>query len=251
MNPGCTMDDFGFAPSDRPENAVLAFLASRSRQPSRQLSAPAVEVFKGIRESVDQWLLATIEARTVAEYKRIFREVFPKYAGITLTVSGFVDAVVPKDVVNRMARESVCEMEADFREKGLMAFGAAVNQQVMFTAWTLRKISDLLIQISDVKPSNADADRECSQNFNLNVIGAKFSLDCLLMALRCNHPIYPEVVEELIEGLRSMVNAYAWARKGLELRIPEEDLSLDAPRMDDEDRDLLEAAWQNASELEA
>lgn len=251
MNPACTMDDFGIASSDSPENAVLAFLASRSRQPARQLSAPAVEVFKGIRESVDQWLLSSIEARTAAEYRRVFHEVFPKYAGITLTLSGFVAAVVPRDVVNRMARESVCEMEADFRDKGLMTFGAAVNQQAMFTVWTLRKISDVLIQIADAKPSDAKADRECSQKFSINAIRAKFCLDCLLMALRCNRPIYPEVVEELTDGLRSMVNAYAWVRKGLELRVPEEAQLTAVPVMDDEDRDLLEAAWQNASELEA
>ena len=245
------MDEFGIGRAGSPENAVLAFLASRSRQPARQLSAPAIEVFKGIRELVDQWLLSAIEARTSAEYRKTFRSVFPKYAGITLTVSGFVDAVIPKEVVNRMARESICEMEAEFREKALVAFGAAVNQQVMFTAWTLRKISDLLIQIAETKPSNLDADRECSQNFNANVISAKFSLDCLLMALRSNRPVYPEVVEDLTDGLRSMVNAYAWARKGLELRMPEEEQLTAVPVIEEEDRDLLEAAWQNASELEA
>jgi hypothetical protein len=243
------MEDFGIAHT--PENSVLAFLASRSRQPSRQLSAPAIEVFKGIRDTVDQFLLAALEARTKAEYRQVFARVFPQYAGITLTLAGFSQAVIPQEVVNRMARESICEMEAEFRDKALPAFGAAVKQQAMFTVWTLRKVSDLLIQIADVKPSSPKADSEFSRNFNINAISAKFSLDCLLMALHSNRPIYPEVVEELTDGLRSMVNAYAWARKGLDLRIPDETPAVEGLTMDEEDRNLLEAAWQNASELEA
>jgi hypothetical protein len=251
MNPVCTMEDLGLARCDRSENAVLAFLASRSPHPARQLAAPAVEVFKGIRESVDQLLLAAIETRTKEQYQKAFSEVFPKFAGITLALAGFSRAVVPQPIVNRLARESICEMEADFREKGLAAFGADVKQQAMFTIWTLRKISELLIEIADKKPSDPKQDAEFSQQFNLYAIWAKFSLDCLLMALRLNRTIYPEVLEELLDGLRSMVNAYAWARKGLELRVPRSEPVAEPQSIDDENQDLLDAAFQNAAELEA
>lgn len=251
MNPSFTMEDFGIDRCDSPENSVLAFLASRSLQPSRQLAAPALEVFNGIRDTVDQFLLEVLEARTKAEYQQVFARVFPNYFRITLTVSGFAQAVIPQEIVNRMARESVCEMEADFRDKGLVAFGADVKQQAIFTVWTLRKISDLLIQIATTKPRNRKEDAEFSTQFTFSALWAKFSLDCLLMSLRSNHPVYPEVMEELTDGLRSMVNAYAWARRGLELRAPEGEHLPEVPTIDDdESRDLLHAAMQNASELE-
>ena len=250
MNPVFTMEELGIGKCDSPESAVLAFLASRSRQPGRQLAAPAVEVFKGIRETIDQLMLAILETRNKAEYQQVFTKVYPKFAGITLTLAGFAGAVVQQDVINRMARESLCEMEADLRDKGLPAFGADVKQQAMFTIWTLRKISDLAIQAAGAKPSNQQVDAEYLTHFTNSILWAKFSLDCLLMALRSNHPVYPEVREELIEGMRSMVNAYAWARKGLELRVPETEQPIVVHPLDDEDHDLLEASMQNAAELE-
>jgi hypothetical protein len=46
-----------------------------------------------------------------------------------------------------------------------------------------------------------------------------------------------------------MVNAYSWARKGLEIRVTTADAILEIPSMDDEDRELLEVAFASASEL--
>src|SRR5579864_3166214 len=137
MNLAPAIAEIGLGHCDSPENAVLAFLASRSRQPARQLSAPATEVFKGIRDAVDQLLLSALETRTRAEFRQAFGSAFPKYAGITLTLAGFSSAVIPQEVVNRMARESICEMEAEFRDKALASFGAVVKDQAVFTVWTL------------------------------------------------------------------------------------------------------------------
>jgi hypothetical protein len=60
--------------------------------------------------------------------------------------------------------------------------------------------------------------------------------------------IYPEVLEELVDGLRAMVNAYTWARRGLEIRIPSEELLLPIPQMDEEDSALVELSFSEASQ---
>lgn len=232
--------------NERPEGA-LAFLASRSRKSARQLSAPASEVFKGITEAVDQLLLSAIEARTNAEFRKAFEASFPKYAAITIALSSFAHAMVPAELVNRMARESICELEAEFREKALAAFGAAVKDQLLFTVWTLRKINDLLAQISAIKPdvSKEEDDKTYCQKFVVYTLRAHFSLDCLNMALHLNRPIYPEVMEGLKDGLRSMVNAYAWARRGAALRIPSAELILESDVSDEEENELLHSSMQD------
>jgi len=237
--------------NDRPLEGVLAFLASRSKKSARELSEPAGEVFKGVAGILDQFLTTAIEKRTAAEFRAAFGDLFPKYAAMTLALSRFASAIVPPDVVDRLTRESICELEADFREKALPAFGAVARDQAMFTIWTLRKINDLVSQIYATKldESKQKEDGEYSSQFNICALSAHFSLDCLNMALQLNRPIYPEVMSELIDGLRSMVNAYAWARRGLALRVSSAEHSVEENISDEEDEVFVKASMLNLAEL--
>jgi len=246
MNPTFTATPEELLRDDKPER-VLAFLAARSRQSARQLSAPASEVFDGIREAVDQWILCAIDARTEKEFSDAFATVFPKYLGITVALSAFANAVVPDETINRMARESICELESDFRDKAQSAFGSEIKDQLMFTVWTLRKISDLLIQIAAAKPdvSCREQDAEYCSHFLVTAMNAKFSLDCFNMALRLNRAIYPEVIAALKDGLRAMVNAYAWARRGAALRVPAAEEAMESDVSTQEENDLLTASMQD------
>lgn len=250
MNEALTLEAAGLC-DERPLEGILAFLVSRSKRSVRELSEPASDVFKGIATTLDQLALTMIEKRTAAEYKAAHAETFPKYAALTLALSHFATVSVPQDVVERLTRESICELEADFREKALVAFGSIARDQSMFTIWTLRKINDLVGQIHALKldESKKKEDREFCLNFNLYAVNAHFSLDCLSLALQMNRPIYPEVMAELVMGLRGMVNAYAWVRRGLELRSPSAEEPIETLVSDEEDDVFTRAAMVNLAEL--
>ncbi|HEY2545755.1 MAG TPA: hypothetical protein VGI46_06810 [Candidatus Acidoferrum sp.] len=236
---------------ERPLEGVLAFLASRSRKSARELSEPAGDVFKGVATVLDQLALTLIEKRTAEEFRVSLKETFPKYAALTLALSHFATAIVPSDVVERLTRESICELEADFRDKALAAFGSAARDQAMFTIWTLRKINDLVTKIHSSKLDKAKAkqDRYYCLNFNLSALQAHFSLDCLSLALRLNRPIYPGVMAQLINELRSMVNAYTWVRLGFELRAPILEQPVEEIISDEEDDVFAEASMLNLAAL--
>jgi hypothetical protein len=167
-----------------------------------------------------------------------------------MAISHYATAVIQKPVIEQLVRESICEMEADFRDKGLAAFGATVRDQAMFTVWTLRKINELTTQISatPVVSSQKAADKEYCSNFNLNALRAQFSLDCLDMALEDDRAIYPEVLEELVDGMRAMVNAYTWARRGLDIRIPRVETFPQTSLADNEDMALMDLSFSGAFE---
>jgi hypothetical protein len=246
MNDTLTLEAAGLAlRGEKPIECVLAFLASRSRSSARELSEPASNVFKGVATVLDQILITVIEKRTVEEFQTAFNEVFPKYAALTLSLSRLAQTIVPGETIDRMTRESICELESDFREKALQAFGAAARDQAMFTIWTLRKINEMLTRIAGapLAPEKAqEEDQEFCLQFTVHSLRGHFSLDCLNMALRQNRPIYPEVMTELIDGLRSMVNAYAWARRGVDLRIPPVDAPIETMVSDDEEDLFLQAS---------
>jgi len=244
MNPAATMDEAKLALSGERLDGVLAFLASRSKDSTRALSATAGEVFKGMSDEVKRLLLTVIETKTAAEYDRVYEVVFPKYFALTLAMSQFARAVVPQDVVQRLTRESICELEADFRNKGTDAFGSAVRDQAMFTAWTLRKVADLTTQLAaaELKYADKQQDAECCWKFNYHAIRGQFGLDSLNMALDNSIAIYPEVLEKLTDCLRSMVNAYTWVRRGVALRIPNVEAACQIPALDEEDQEWMDAS---------
>jgi hypothetical protein len=225
-----------------------AFLASRPRKSARELSGSTDDVFKGMSLALEHLLSGVIQKRTAAEFTAAYADAFPKYVDVILALSRFADAVVPPDVIQRLQWESFCEIEGDFREHGLAAFGRAVQDQALFTVWTLRKINDLLAQIhgaKTVEPASADEDKTYSVSYMVNTLRANFSLDCLNVGLREKSAIYPEVLEELTNGLRAVVNAYAWIRRGVDLRIPRAEPALEKVQWDDEDQELLDEATRD------
>lgn len=233
---------------------VLSFLASRSKSSARTLSPTITDVFNGCAEQVRTLLCNILEAQNLAEYRQEVERSFPKYIGLMTAMSHIANAVVPRESIERLSRESICEVEADFREIGAAeAFGETVRNQVLFTVWTLRKINDLVEQINaaNIKPSKKKADREKCAVFTYYLFRAQLSLDCFNIALENHKAIYPDVVEQLTDGLRGMVNAYAHAREGLELRVPTEEPTIDVPSMDEEDCALIDVSLDNAAEFPA
>ncbi|MGA9977119.1 MAG: hypothetical protein WBQ08_00585 [Candidatus Sulfotelmatobacter sp.] len=196
---------------------------------------------------MNELLVSIIQKRTKEEFRSAFALSFPKYMEMSLSLSYFAQAIVPTPVIERLTREAICEMEADFRDKGMAAFGAVARDQALFTVWTLRKIHDLLTQISTAKPEKAKQkdDQKYCLHFAASALQAHFSLDCLKMALRLDQPIYPEVMEQLTDGLRAMVNAYTWARMGLDLRAPTDAVPQEPDSSDDEDMELLAASMRD------
>lgn len=249
MNSAIAMEEGLICRAERPEG-LLSFLVSRAKSAERSITPSASEVLRGCGDAVNQILRTAIETRSKADFECVFGDSFSKYAALTMAISHFATAVIQKPVLEQLVRDSICEMEADFRDKGLAAFGATVRDQAMFTVWTLRKINDLTTQIIAVPMDKAKKaeDEEFCANFNISALRAQFSLDCLNMALESDRAIYPEVQEELVDGLRAMVNAYTWARRGLDLRIPTEEQSYTLPPLQEEDRALMDFAFSEASE---
>jgi hypothetical protein len=207
------------------------------------LSGAANDVLSGMVFAIEQMLTNIIQSRTVADYEAAYGQYFSKYVQIMLALSRFADAMIPADVMQRLTWESFCERESDLRQDGDRIFGTAIKDQALFTVWTMRKISDLLGQIRAAKLTERSAeDKECSQQYVLNTLRAGFSLDCLGMALRTKGSIYPDVQAEITDGLRAAVNAYAWVRRGLNLRVPTEEQVVPEIQWDEEDEELLSSS---------
>jgi len=230
----------------------LAFIGLPSKRSAKQLSASADEVIRNIGGILGQMLTAAIEKRTAAEFAKFRDATFPSYAQVMLALSRLAQAIIPKDVLIRLTSESLCEMEAEFREQGLASFGTVIQDQAMFTIWTLRKIADLGQRIAaseKLDPSLKEKDVEFCGMFAYHALRTRFHLDCLSTSMRTGVPIYPEVLEQVSDALRSAVDAYGWIKQGANLRLKQAESVIEAIELDYEDQQFLSAsAYDMAAE---
>jgi len=251
MNVAALAEELGLSLSNQKVESISSVLASRARNSGATFAPTVREVLHGCRAEIKSIVLTLLRSRTQAEYSRERDRLFINYLGLSLAISHFASAVVSRDVIERLSRESICELENDFRDKGLAAFGASVRSQTLFTIWTLRETNEVLLQIAGTKldETKQDQDRRACLHFTFSAFRAQMALECLQVAMDAGIAVYPEVSDELVDDLRAMVNAYSWARQGLEIRVPSLDAGIEIPAMDDEDRQLIDTAFVNASEL--
>lgn len=220
--------------------AVLALPSQRHSV--AELPAPIADVIKGVISFVDGLLFRIIAAQGKSAFVACREELFPQYAKAVIALGNLVKVAVPEEAIGRAVDESFCELEHELREQALASFGPAAKDQAMFTVWTFRRTSGLISKLVAAGPVPRDLktrDEELASKFGYFATWAQLNLDCLLAALRWNKPIHLEVLPEIIDGLRAAVNAYGYARQGLDLRVPKAEPLVEARQWDDEEHELL------------
>ena len=198
----------------------LVGLPSQRERAEKHLAETA-EVVRPIVSIIDGLIMRTIEKRSAQDFESARDEVFPQYFAAMRALGDLARIVVPKHTMDRVIAESFSGLEADFREFGLSAFGADIRDRGIFTVWTLRKINDLaqeIIPLDSSKDKDGN-DAKIAMKFALYAIWTRFHVDCLVKSMRTKQPIYPEVLEPIRDGLRAVVDAYAWIRQAVDLRI--------------------------------
>jgi hypothetical protein len=223
------------------------------RHSSRRLSQSASELITNITSVLGELVCGAIQKRSAEEFAAYRDEVFVKYFDAVRSLSDLLRIVTPPQVQQLLVVESLASIESEINSKGMTAFGSAVRDQAIFTIWTMRKMSVLCQTIDNtaLPYSLIEEDREIRTKFAFHAVASRFHLDCLLKSMALNIPIYPDVLELVIDGLRNAVNAYTWAARALELRAPKADVQTGAVEWDDEDRQLLEEAGSDFIEESA
>ena len=224
-----------------------AIVAFPSEQSAKQLPGATVEAVRGVLALMDQITTAAIKKRTAQGFKEARQESFPAYASVMLALGALANAVVPRPLMDRLTNEAFCEMEADLRERGLTAFGAEVRDQAIFTVWTLRRTSEVCEQIhkATLEDKDREADAEVGTHYLTMAMWTRFHVDCMIKSMDLGRSLYPDVLSEMTDGLRGAVNAYAWARRGLALRVHPPEPSIAPVEWDGEEQELLDEATRD------
>ncbi len=221
----------------------LAFLAVPAKRSSEQVSTTVEQIFTGITKLIDSLILDVIRTRTREEFCEKVDVAFPHFAKIMIALSKLITASIDQRVVERLTYESLSELESDFRNEGQI-FGEVIRDQAIFAAWTLRKIHELVQQcsVAGISSEAARTDQEFATKYLSNVLYVRFCLSCLRASLETGIALFPEPLDEISDGLRAVVNAYAWVRQGRDLRHPVSEEEFVEIPWDEEQEELLRSS---------
>jgi hypothetical protein len=227
-----------------------AFIGLRPKSsPSRNISASNESLFKAIAEVSDGLLLQAISEHTSAGFMAKRREVFGNYIKSVVALSEIIDVTIPQTNRTALFEESLTGIESFLKEEALPRFGPIITDQIIFTFWTIQKTHRILAEIAKSERLGEDTkaeDRKLPQDFSLWAWWSLFHLDCVISAIKHDKSIHPGVLDEISDGLRSAVNAYAIAKEGLNLRqAPVLPVTIEPTDWDEEDQELLDDSMRD------
>ena len=247
MSPAMALEQQAIATAGIGE--LFAFVnPAPSKTSTQKLSGPANEVFQGIGKVFDNPIRRAIASRTAEDFAHIRREVFGRYYRTMSAISNLSRKMIPKNMMESLVADSLSELENTFKKEGLARFGVLAKDQAVFTVWTLRKISRLAHQMTEMRlpDSKAGENRRIAQDFAFFIGWSNFHLDCLRASISHDQIVNPEVLMEICEGLRAVVNAYGLVRQGLDLRSANAELELPFDNSwDEEDQEHLDASLRD------
>jgi len=195
-----------------------------AEQPAKkQLASPVDRLLRDVSELLHDMILEVLQSRTREDFTAAVKHHFPAYASLVCSFAEVVSSRATTQAIERLSLDSLLEFEADLRANGYASFGPEMTERALFTVYTLRRITSLLSAIisshGKVDDCDTDKDKDYWRHFLVHALVSRFCVDCLVVAMQTRQPIYAEVLKQIDDYLRSVVDAYAWIRRAADLRL--------------------------------
>jgi hypothetical protein len=212
----------------------------------KKLQGELAEITGQIARSMGHIRLRLINCATVEEFSDLRKKSFQSYLDLNMAISNVVGAfhIDPIEYAH-MGQEALNETEKELTANAQLYLGEEAYKELLFCIATLKSTVRLLPRLQSIPPSDEgkEKDHELADNFFVTNAFVSLHLECLKMAMARNQTLNPEILSEIMSGIRQAVMVYSFARMGLELRnFPASRYSekLDIP-WDHEDEELSKA----------
>ena len=185
-----------------------------------RLQQPIAEISEKIYRQMVDLAIQAANAPSVQDFHAIRERAFPKYMNLTAALDNVIRAKLDLSDLPGLVDASFEAVERDFYAEAESYFGSEIRDEIAFSLSTLRSAYRWVSHLLTVKPPNESLgqDREYSRQFAISSTWVHFHLEGLRAGLWKGHVIVPDVVQELLEGLRQSVMAYSYVRAALDLR---------------------------------
>lgn len=200
----------------------------------KKLQADLADIVGRIYSHMRQLHMRLINCTSLDEFRSLRDKNFQSYLGLRVAISNIVESSTIDPIEYAyMAQECIQQTADEFTKSAKPYLGEEAYQEVLFCLSTIKSAARWLPRLREVEPSDKKKDKELAGEFFITDVYVNLHLDCLKLAIERNQTLCPEVLIELMNGIRRAVMVYSFARAGLELRnfppSPEKiDMSWDA-----------------------
>jgi len=198
--------------------SVLSFV-SFVKEPSlaAKLQVPLAAIAERICAQLEALSLQLLHTSTSRDFCRLRETVFPAYRNLSFALGNTILAKLDTAEHAALIEESLTRMKEEFESDGRSYFGDGEYREVLFSLSTLKSACRLIPQLLGGSSTDDSRDIELSRRFVVAALWSHMHLDCLKQAAQQTRSISQEVLQELLEGSRDAVRAYAVAREAVEL----------------------------------
>jgi len=226
----------------------------RGQQTRLLPKGPAGRVTEVLRE-MDVLVAGLVHSASRTEFVKARGDVFDDYAHLQLIIASTFAMRGNRDIRRAAVDRALKGLKNFFAAEGTELLGEAPIREAMFSVDTLRRVSRVVDEIHSYGPAPEAThalDRELSGKYCFHAIWSQLHLDCLRLLIgEKSAEIDPEIVDEILQGLRGSVMAYSYARQGLDLRIEQPPQLAQPIELDDEDKELLNESFSDYEEHES
>jgi hypothetical protein len=190
-----------------------------------RLQVSVAEIVKGIGEELTDIAIQIVNSPTAKDFSALRKQLFPSYIQLATALGHMVLAKIDKADLPGLIEASFTELESKTMPKARDYFGDETYNEILFSVATLKSAYRWVPRLLSANPSDErlwPEDIKLARDFTTTATWAQFHLHCIKIALDKNQTIIPEVLQQLLEGVRLSLMAYSYVRAALNLRnIPE------------------------------
>ena len=225
---------------------IVTFPGSVSGSATKLLPQTADNIVRSVLTLLEYLVRPVIETDTAAAFQIAREEAFPKYAEAVEALASLTHLVAPEVVVDRWNQEFFRDFETNLKQCGL-ALGEAIRDKATSSACLLNRLSDLVSQVDGIDSINTKQELVVAELIKPcihQVVRTHFHIHCLVLSLQLQRPMRPEVLELVVDGLRSAVDAYGFAQRISDVLAPFVTPDTGGVECDEEDTELLAEAMR-------
>lgn len=185
-----------------------------------RLSSPMADIAGKIRQQLQDMAVQLTGSLTATDFRQLRDELFPQFLKLVTAQNDVVMAKIDNAELPQLIDSSFGELEDAFTSAGVSYFTDDEHKEILFSVSTLKSATRLFPQVISVRVEKELIAQDCelASQFLVHINWSIFHLMALVHVMARNKIIVPEVFQEMLDGLRSSVMAYAAIRQALDLR---------------------------------
>jgi hypothetical protein len=185
-----------------------------------RLQSRAAIAVKGIFDMLEDISVQAVNCPTAEAFRAYRQKVFQSYIQLTEASANVLAAKLDPADLPSLIEDSFDSIQDKFASNAALYFGEDAYHEILFSLSTLKSTYRWLPHLTANLPNEnlVAQDRELSDKFGSSISWVHFHLAALGTALSKKQTVVPDVLQELLDGLRQSVMAYAYVRTALDLR---------------------------------